>query len=356
MTLWGDILLEILEYAVKAKCSDIHITEGKYPVLRRYGTLYKHEEFGIMSFDMIYGFLKQNLRERFTSDLNHIDAPLNFFGRRFRMNVYKSISGINLALRIIGNEISTLNQLYLPEKLLRFTEFRSGLVLIIGTTGSGKSTTLASLIDYINHRDNVNILTMEDPIEYIYTEDKAKIEQREFRTHFSSYENALSAAMRQDFDIILVGEMRDLGSITQAITLAETGHLVFSTLHSVSVYDVVDRIVDSFEACVREQIRTQLSSVLRGVVHQTLVPNIQGGVLPLVEVMYVNDALSGMIRQAQRPNAFRDYIRGHKEVGVHIVDNAAWHINEGRLDLESVKPFVSPEDYMVVSSLFKGRR
>ena len=277
-----------------------------------------------------------------------VDGSFLFDGRRFRINIYRSMSGINLALRLLSDRIQSLDRLFLPDSMEQFTELTSGLVLVVGTTGSGKSTTLASIIDAINHKRKENIHCIEQPVEYVYKPDLCRIEQIEVGVHVESFNVATVAALRQDPDIIFVGEMRDLSTIQNAITLAETGHLVFSTLHAKSIPETIDRLIDVFPAEQQEQIRFQVSSVLRGIVQQKLVKDTNGGRIPLVEILFFDDVTASMLRQRQKSNALRDYLRGKSALGnVHISDNAAWHAKNGRLQLESVKNILSPDDYTI---------
>lgn len=223
---------------------------------------------------------------------------------------------------------------------------------MVGTTGSGKSTTLAAVIDAVNHSRSENILTIEQPIEYVHNPDKSRIEQIEVGVHIDSFEAATVAAMRQNPNIILVGEMRDLETIQNAITLAETGHVVYGTLHAKSVTDTVDRIIDVFPPKQQEQIRIKLAGVLRGILHQMLVRTGQGGLVPLVEQLVVDDVIAAMILGKQKSNTIRDYLRGKSALGnVHIADNAAWHIRNGRIHIEDVKNMLSPDDYSLVKAM-----
>ncbi len=287
----------------------------------------------------------ENMMNNVTTD---IDTSFDCLGRRLRANVYKGLSGVNIALRLLGEKIPTIEELKLPSSIVNLAKFKSGLVIVVGTTGSGKSTTLASIIDIINHTEQVNVLTIEDPIEYIYKSDKARIEQREVGTHISSFSEASRGAMRQDPDVLLIGELRDLPTIASALTLAETGHLVFCTLHAKSVPETIDRVIDVFPHEGQEQIRVQLASVLKAVVHQKLVPSIESGLTPLVELLIVDDVVSGMIRQKQQLNTIRDHLRTQKLNGnVHLADNVVWHCRSNHIRLETVKSYISNDDFQI---------
>ena len=277
--------------------------------------------------------------------------------RRFRINIYRGIDGINLAIRLLSDKILSLDELYLPKELERFTKIKTGLFLVVGTTGSGKSTTLASMIDSINKDRSENILTIEQPIEYIHKSVKSRIEQIEVGVHVDSFETATVSAMRQNPNIILVGEMRDLETIQNTITLAETGHAVYGTLHAKSVTDTVDRIVDVFPPKQQEQIRLQFAGVLKGIMHQHLIRGTGGILVPLIELLAVDDVVSAMIFGKQKSNSIRDYMRGKSSKGnVHIADNAAWHIQNGRMELENIKNLVTPDDYEIVRALTSTER
>lgn len=350
-------MYDILRSAIERNASDIHITENEIGWLRVRGELEKFEQ--IIHLDMIDAFVElevpnvlnayEELRNR--KRINPIDGAFKFDERRFRINIYLGIHGINLAIRLLSDEILPLEKLFLPPEVALFASITSGLYLVAGTTGSGKSTTLASLIRRINEERAENILTIEQPIEYIHKSIKSRIEQIEVGIHVDSFEAATVAAMRQNPNIIFVGEMRDLQTIQNAITLAETGHVVYGTLHAKSVIDSIDRIIDVFPAKQQEQVRFQVARVLKGVMHQTLIKS-NDKVIPLVEQMVVDEVISSMILGRQKSNVIRDHLRSKGVTGnVHIVENAVWHIKNNRLTLESVKPYLSQDDYNTVRAI-----
>lgn len=347
----------ILKFAIENNASDIHITQNKKSWVRFRG-LFKqmNDVISIIEIDTFIELVTPNLLDEYRKmrekqRIEPIDGAFKYMFRRFRINIYLGMDGINIALRLLSDQILTLDELYLPREVEKFTEIKSGLFLVVGTTGSGKSTTLASMIDRINHSRSENILTVEQPIEYIHTSDKCRIEQIEVGIHVESFEMATVAAMRQNPNIILVGEMRDLETIQNAITLAETGHVVYGTLHAKSVTDTVDRIIDVFPPKQQEQIRIQLAGVLKGVMYQTLVRN-QNGVIPLIELLSVDDVTSAMILGKQKSNTIRDHMRGKSSEGnVHIADNAVWHIQNARLELKGLKNILNPDDYTMVKSI-----
>lgn len=291
---------ELIEYARDNNCSDIHITSLGEVALRQYGNLKKLDnQFTQEELDqIIYEMLDGEQRDIYIGGQD-LDFSYETKGSkiRCRANTYHQ-RGTNAAcLRIMGTTVPTLESLDLPEVIRSLAEQPRGLVLVTGPTGSGKSTTLAAMIDYINRNRAEHILTIEDPIEFVYTPDKSTIHQREIGRDVDSFAGALRSALREDPDVILVGEMRDFETISAAITAAETGHLVMSTLHTTGAADTVNRIIDVFPPHSQNQIRTQLASVLRGVVTQNLVPLANGeGRIAATEIMVGTDAIANLIR------------------------------------------------------------
>lgn len=350
----------ILKYAIENNASDIHITEDSVGWVRIKGSLNEYgDKISLGSIDefielVIPSILEEYKKMRAKKRINPIDGAFRYMFRRFRINIYLGIDGINLAIRLLSDEILPLEKLFLPPDVEHFAHINSGLYLVVGTTGSGKSTTLASIIDTINKDRSENILTIEQPIEYVHKPKKSRIEQIEVGVHVDSFVTATVAAMRQNPNIILVGEMRDLETIQNAITLAETGHVVYGTLHAKSVTDTVDRIIDVFPPKQQEQIRLQIAGVLKGVMHQILVKS-KSGVVPLIEQMAVDDVVAAMILGKQKTNAIRDHLRGKANfANVHIVDNAVWHIKCGRLSIENLRAYLSPDDFNTVRTIVGG--
>lgn len=268
--------------------------------------------------ESLEGFVKEILteeefekyRKENEIDLSMTYGSMRFYGAvRFRIHIYRQSNSDCIVLRTIPQDIPSFGEMNLPPVLKKFTTMKNGLVLITGVTGSGKSTTLAAIIDEINTHQSKNIITIEDPIEFIHKHKLSIVNQREIGSDVSSFSRAVRAAMREDPDILLVGEMRDLETIQNAITMAETGHLVFGTLHTKSVGETVDRIIDVFPANQQDQMRIQLANSIEGIVCQDLLPKIGGGRVPACEIMIANDAIRNIIRENQGPNAIVDQMQ-----------------------------------------------
>lgn len=291
----------LLELTVKERASDLHLSVGHPPVLRIAGSLVplvkekKLEEGDVR--ELISPLMSEEQMQRLERE-REIDFSYNLSDQgRFRVNVFFQRGTLSCALRLIPNKIQTIEELNLPQVLHQFTKAHQGFVIITGPSSHGKSTTLAALIDEINHTRADHIITIEDPIEYVFEDDKAIIDQREVNQDTLSFERALRATFRQDPDVIMVGEMRDAETMATAITAAETGHLVFATLHTNSAAQTIHRIVDSFAAGQQNQVRAQLSGSLLGVVSQRLIPRIKGGLIPAAEVMLASPAIGNLIRE-----------------------------------------------------------
>jgi twitching motility protein PilT len=295
---------KLLGIVLQKNASDLHLVAGKPPTIRIDSRLVELKDYDVLSGAAIASMVEVLLgtderRKQFKENLE-LDFSYAFKDNvRFRVNVYLQKGYVAAALRLISSKIETVEELNLPPQLLKFTEYKQGLVLVVGPTGHGKSTTQAALIDKINHTREENILTIEDPIEYVYVADKCLINQREVGQDTKSFGKALRSVLREDANVVLVGEMRDFESIATTITLAETGHLVFATLHTNDAAQTIDRIIDVFPAYQQNQTRSQLSSILLGVISQRLLPKIGGGRLPGVEIMLNNNAVSNIIREGK---------------------------------------------------------
>ena len=294
-------LKELLATTIKEQASDLHISCGHPPVLRIQGTLIpllKRKKITSDDADGLARVLLQDDKYARLLKEREIDFSFSFEGdARFRVNVFFQKGNISCALRLIPSKIPTIEELNLPPILHEFTKANQGFVLVTGPSSQGKSTTLAALLDEINHQRADHIITIEDPIEYVFKEDRAIVDQREVYQDTLSFAKALRATFRQDPNVIMVGEMRDSETIATAITAAETGHLVFATLHTNSASQSIHRIVDTFPPEQQSQIRAQLSSSLLGIVSQRLVPRIKGGLIPACEIMIQSPATANLIRE-----------------------------------------------------------
>lgn len=305
-------LKDILDKAISINASDIHFTNKSHPVARVDGKLVRLTEFNentpLRLTDIVRDLVDEDQFKKFREE-KELDASITYGEVRFRIHLYTQSGSDAIALRVIPKEIPKFKDLGIPPVVRNFTTLQNGLVLITGTTGSGKSTTLASIIDEINDNYSKHIITIEDPIEYIHNHKKSIINQREIGTDVKDFYRAVRAAMREDPDVLLVGEMRDLDTIQNAITMAETGHLVFGTLHTKSVSETVSRIIDIFPPEQQAQVRTQLASSIKAVVSQRLLPKIGGGRVPSCEIMVVNDGIKALIRENSNPNAILDQVQ-----------------------------------------------
>lgn len=294
-------LKEYLYFTSKQGASDLHILPGSFPIMRKDGALFPLTQFDVLTSEdtekILFSLLDEETKARLLR-FKDLDFSFSLDERtRFRVNVYLQVNGWAGAFRYIPNEIKSIEELNLPPILDQFIERRQGFILITGPAGMGKSTTLASLIDTINHQRQAHIITIEEPIEYLFTSDKAVISQREIPNHSPNWHRALKATLREDPDVIMIGELRDPESISIALTAAETGHLVLGTLHTNSAAQTIDRIVDVLPENQKNQGRLQLASTLIGVVSQRLVPRIKGGRVPACEVLIANNAVRNLIRE-----------------------------------------------------------
>lgn len=294
---------ELVGLAAENKASDVHITVGVPPILRINGELIHLDRPKLSSQDtlkLVYQTIDSSLIPEL-EEKGEIDTSYSYTGvGRYRVNVYRQRGSYGMAMRVIPNEVPSMRELGLPAVLKDFARLPRGLILIVGPTGSGKSTTLATMIDQINEEKPCHIVTIEDPIEYLHKHKKAVINQRELGLDTMSFSNSLRAALRQDPDVILVGEMRDLETISTALTAAETGHLVLSTLHTVGSAKTIDRIIDVFPPHQQQQVRVQLSSVLEAVVSQQLLPKLdESGRCAAFEVMVGTPAIKNLIREGK---------------------------------------------------------
>jgi twitching motility protein PilT len=294
---------EILDEMMSKKASDLHLSSNCHPALRVHGEMHFLKERPVLSSDAILGLLGPIFSEKARKDFEEkhdADFAYEVPGlARFRVNAFLDRNGAGAVLRQIPIEIIPADKLGLPQAVIDLCFLTKGLVIVTGPTGSGKSTTLAGMVDYINKNRNDHIITIEDPIEFVHKNIKCLVNQREIGQHTNSFKGALRAALREDPDIVLVGEMRDLETIAIAIETAETGHLVFGTLHTTTAMSTVDRIIDQFPTDQQQQIRVMLSSSLKGVVAQVLCKKIGGGRVAAMEILLGNSAVSALIREGK---------------------------------------------------------
>ncbi len=291
---------ELVSNVINEGASDLHLSEGRNPLIRVSGSLIPLAKKSVITAAQMKGYINE-----FLSDANKVmfekdkdvDFSYSLTNARFRGNAYYRQGMISVALRLIPKQVRTLAELNLPPILESFTRKPQGFFLCVGPIGQGKSTTLASLIEIINQTRSEHIMTIEDPIEYIYDSKKSIIDQREVRLDTPDFKDALVAMFRQDMDVALVGEMRDIDTISTAVTAAETGHLVFSTLHTNNAAQTINRIIDSFPPGQQDQIRVQLAGSLTGIFSQRLIPRISGGLIPAYELLINNTAVANLIRE-----------------------------------------------------------
>ena len=330
---------DIIHSAQKNDCSDIHLTVGTGITVRQYGKLKKlNADMSEAELEKVILDICNDEQRAFFAAGNDLDfAYQTELGTRTRVNVYRNKGKVAACLRIMGSKIPKLEEMNIPHQTLaKIASNPRGLILVTGPTGSGKSTTLAAMIDYINRTRNEHILTIEDPIEFVYTEDKSVIHQREIGSDVKDFAAALRSALREDPDIILLGEMRDYETISSAVTAAETGHLVFGTLHTISAADSIARIIDVFPPHSQNQIRTQLSSVLKGVISQTLIPVAEGGGrVAATEILIGIDAVGNLIRQ-DKAHQIDTIMQANGAMGMHTLNaDLERLVREGTITKES---------------------
>lgn len=291
---------DLLITTARQGASDLHIAVGRKPTLRIDGVLVPLQQEPIVTPEiaegLIFAFLTPEQKDLLLKE-KEIDFSFSHNeNARFRANIFYQRGYIAAALRLIPAQIRTIEELNLPPVLHDFAKMSQGFVLVVGPAGHGKSTTLAAVLDEINHTRTEHIITVEDPIEYLFAQDRSIISQREVRTDTQSFNRALKSVLRQDPDVIMIGEMRDPESIATAMTAAETGHLVFATLHTNSASQTIDRIIDSFPASQQAQVTSQLAATLVGIISQRLVPRVSGGRMPACEILLANSAVQNLIR------------------------------------------------------------
>ncbi len=344
---------DLLKIATQRGASDLHLKVGSYPVLRINGKLtpltelkkLMQEDTIAMAFSLMNARQKQKFKENLEIDIAYSVPGLG----RFRCNIFQQRGTVGLVLRVIPVKIRTIKELLLPRVIEKICEEQRGLVLCTGTTGSGKSTTLAAMIDFINSTRTEHIITIEDPIEFLHRDKKSIINQREIGVDTKDFANALRGALRQDPDVILVGEMRDYETIETALTAAETGHLVLSTLHTLDATETINRIISVFPPHQQKQIRLQLAQVLKAVISMRLVPKTDGkGRVPAVEVLRVTPYIRTLIEDKEKTKLIHDAIaRGTSQYGMQTFDQSLYFLHkQGLITLEeALRRASNPDEF-----------
>ena len=345
---------EIIARAQKLRASDIHIVCG-IPIRLRIDGKLQNLDDNVMTAEDCEAYAR-DLSNHYDAiaEIGEQDLAIGFpDGTRCRVNLFRQQGYVSAAIRILNNHIPAFEELGLPAAVSRFTDFKQGIVLVTGETGSGKSTTLACLLDKINHTQGKHIITLEDPIEYIYTPDQCIINQREVGQDTRSYHDGLKSILREDPDVILIGEMRSLTTIETALIAAETGHLVFATLHTNSAADTVDRIVDVFPASQQAQIRMQLSMCLQAVVCQQLLPHLSGrGRVLATEVMTATPAIRNLIREGKTPQIANAIATSGAE-GNHLMDSSLITLfKQRKISSDTAIKAAHDREYVKRSTLF----
>ena len=340
---------DLLERVIEMRGSDLHLSAGTHPVIRVHGELLVQTDMPLLNGSqirqMVYSIISQKQREKFETELE-LDTSYTLPGRsRFRLNLFLQRDSVGAVMRAIPYEIVDFDQLGIPASVRQFAHLPRGLVLVTGPTGSGKSTTLASLVDIVNREKAVHIMTVEDPIEFLHQHKRALVNQREVGEDTHSFAKALKHVLRQDPDVILVGEMRDLETISTALTAAETGHLVFATLHTQDAPQSIDRVIDVFPAHQQQQIRVQLAASLQGIVTQQLVPTPDGqGRAVVCEVLVATPAIRNLIREGKVHQIYSMLQAGGKYGMVTMDMSLAQLVKAGRISLDAAKERCANED------------
>ena len=341
---------ELLRDAKRAGASDVHITVGIPPKMRVNGQLITMNYDRLLPPDtlqMLDQFMDERQRAMFDRDGEHdMSFSIPNLGR-YRVNAYRQRGSVAIALRLVGTQVPSPEVLGVPESVIDLYQRKKGLILVTGPTGSGKSTTLAAIIDKINNNRECHVITLEDPIEYLHQHKKSMVNQREIGLDSQSYANALRAALREDPDVILVGEMRDFETISVAITAAETGHLVLSTLHTIGAASTVDRVIDVFPPHQQQQIRVQFANVLEAVISQQLIPTVDGkGRVAAFEVMHANHAVRNLIREG-KSHQLSSVMQTNRRLGMITMDEAIIQLyQERKITRENAIQFAQDPDTM----------
>jgi twitching motility protein PilT len=343
-------LKELLSLVGQQGASDLHLVVGRYPTIRVDGKLHPVTQEKVLipaDTKALSDVLLTEDKKQELLSVGHTDFSYNFDDKvRFRTNVFLQKGYVSITMRFIMDKLRNLEELSIPSTLYEFSKYSQGLVLVTGPVGHGKSTTLAAIIDYINHNCEKHILTIEDPIEFVYAQENCIINQREIGRDAKNFPDALRAVFREDVNVVLLGELRDLETISTAMTAAETGHLIFATLHTNDCAQTIDRVIDVFPAHQQNQIRAQLSSVLLGVISQRLIPRIGGGRVPAVEIMFKNNAVENLIRE-NKIHQIDSVIETSLKDGMVSLDRAlAELVKRGVVSLDDAFNYSKNRDYL----------
>ena len=343
---------QVLRTAVEAGASDVHITVGVPPKMRVNGRLIEMQFERMLPADtaeLLYSIMNEDQKRMFEEKGEHdFSYALRELGR-YRVNAFKQRGTCAMALRLVSSEIPAPEKLGVPESVVDLYNRKRGLILVTGPTGSGKSTTLAAIIDKINKNRDAHVITLEDPIEYLHRHSMSIVNQREIGLDSQSYANALRAALREDPDVILVGEMRDFETISVAITAAETGHLVLSTLHTIGAASTVDRVIDVFPPHQQQQIRVQFANVLEAVISQQLMPTADGrGRVAAFEVMHANHAVRNLIREG-KSHQLMSIMQTSRKLGMVTMDEAIFQLfSSGKISKSDAIEFAQDVEGMEI--------
>ncbi len=336
-------LTELLQYTIKRQASDLHLSAGLPPIIRIDGRIAQLDTPALSGNDihsMLAEIMSSEQRTTFERDQD-IDLAYEIAGlSRFRVNAFQQARGPAAAFRVIPSRIMSLDEIDAPTALYSLINRTNGLILVTGPTGCGKSTTLAAMIDLLNQQSSGHLITIEDPIEYIHTSKRCVINQREIGTHTHSFGAALRASLREDPDTIMIGEMRDPETMRLALTAAETGHLVFSTLHTSSSAKTIDRIIDSFPSDEKPMVRAMLAESLQAVIAQVLIPKLGGGRIAAHEILLCNGAVRNLIRENKTPQIYSS-MQTHLGIGMQTMDHALTKLlRQGVVAPESVASYL----------------
>ncbi|HRY52538.1 MAG TPA: PilT/PilU family type 4a pilus ATPase [Candidatus Portnoybacteria bacterium] len=334
---------DLLEEVIKRDATDLHLSVGRPPILRVDGSLTMLADRETLSPErarsLIMSLLNKEQEEKFLLNKD-VDLSMAYKDKaRFRVNIYQESNNIAAAMRFIPAKIRTIEELSLPHILHQFTQATQGFFLVVGPSGHGKSTALAAMVDEINHTRQDHMITIEDPIEYIFPQDKCIIDQREVSVDVADFQQGLRAMFRQDADVAMIGEMRDSETISTAMTAAETGHLIFSTLHTNTAAQTVDRIIDSFPPHQQTQIRMQLSATLLGILSRRLIPSVKGGMINAVELLIANSAVRNLIREGKTHQIDMVIETSAEEGMISLNRSLVDLVNRGMISLENAQTY-----------------